>query len=231
LQTLIDLTFSETISQQIPGMGLGILVGKNVTPVKQSNLVHSEAQNLTQFILHKFAENRPAIDPVVSAVRRMYRRIGWEPTQYRPAAEALIRRIWKGMGLYQINNLVDLANIVSTRYHLPMGLYDLNKITGGIVVDVGRSGETYQGIFKEVIHAEGKLVLRDENGVFGNPTADSARTSIDMNTANILALFYIPAEIEQIYIDQTLYTLAELYHKECPSCTTEIATLRSIHTT
>jgi DNA/RNA-binding domain of Phe-tRNA-synthetase-like protein len=151
----------------------------------------------------------------------MYRRIGWEPTQYRPAAEALIRRILKGTGLYRINNLVDLANIVSTRYHLPMGLYDLHKIDHPIVVDVGRAAESYQGIYKDLIHAEGKMVLRDVSGIFGNPTADSARTCIDSDTRSLVAIFFTPAEIEPSYLDQTLAALAALYQQECPQCTME----------
>jgi hypothetical protein len=114
LSAAVNLSFSDLIKRKIPGLGLGNLTASPVAVVKNSPLVRSETQDLQQFILRKFSTNRPAADPVVSAVRRMYRRLGWEPTQYRPAAEAMIRRIWKGTGLYQINNLVDLANIVST---------------------------------------------------------------------------------------------------------------------
>jgi DNA/RNA-binding domain of Phe-tRNA-synthetase-like protein len=217
----IKITFSDLISAKLPGMCLGNLVAENLTVTRQSPLVNSATQELTQFILQKFAERPPSADPVISAVRRMYRRIGWEPTQYRPAAEALIRRILKGTGLYQVNNLVDLANIISTRFHLPMGLYDLDKIKPGIEVDVGRAGESYQGIYKDLIHAEGKLVLRDSEGIFGNPTADSARTCINPETKNILAIFFTPAEVEPSYLDQTLAALAALYQQECPQCSIE----------
>ncbi len=221
MSSLIKITFSDLITARLPGMCLGNLLAENLTVTKQSSLVSSQSQELKQFILQKFADRPPSSDQVISAVRRMYRRIGWEPTQYRPAAEAMIRRILKGIGLYQINNLVDLANIVSTRFHLPMGLYDLNKIKPSLVVDVGRAGETYQGIYKELIHAEGKLVLRDGSGIFGNPTADSARTCIDPDTKGILAIFFTPAEIEQSYLDQTLAALAALYQQECPQCRIE----------
>ncbi len=212
----IKICFSDLITARLPGLCLGNLVAENLTVTKQSTLVDSASQELTQFILEKFAGKPPSADAVISAVRRMYRRIGWEPTRYRPAAEALIRRILKGSGLYQINNLVDLANITSTRFHLPMGLYDLDKIEPGIEVDVGRAGESYQGIYKDLIHAEGKLVLRDSEGIFGNPTADSARTCINPDTRNILAVFFTPAEIEQSYLDQTLAALTALYQQECP---------------
>ena len=217
----ITITFSDLITARLPGMCLGNLVAENLTVTRQSPLVESATQELTQFILQKFAGRPPSTDAVISAVRRMYRRIGWEPTQYRPAAEALIRRILKGSGLYQINNLVDLANIISTRFHLPMGLYDLDKIKPAIEVDVGRAGESYQGIYKDIIHADGKLVLRDSEGIFGNPTADSARTCINPDTKNILAVFFTPAEIEQSYLDQTLTALITFYQQECPQCRIE----------
>lgn len=217
----ITLAFSETIKSKIPGMYLGNLIGGNLTVRDQSALVGLEIQSLVTFIKHKFAVIKPSADPVVSSVRRMYRRIGWEPTQYRPSSEAMIRRIIKGTGLYQVNNLVDLANITSTRYHLPMGLYDLKKVNGIITVDVGKADETYQGIFKDLIHAEGKLILRDRTGIFGNPTADSARTCIDENTTDLLATFFTPPEVEYSYLEQTFAFMLSLYQQECPGCRIE----------
>ncbi len=107
-------------------------------------------------------------------------------------------------------------NVASTRFHLPMGLYDCDLISGAISVDVGREGEEYQGISKSVIHAEGKLVLRDEIGIFGNPTADSLRTCINEKTKHILALFFTPPEVEESYVWDTLKYLQNLYSTECP---------------
>ena len=48
-----------------------------------------------------------------------------------------------------------------------MGLYDTDKISGNIIADVGMADETYEGISKDIIHAHGKLILRDDNGIFG----------------------------------------------------------------
>jgi DNA/RNA-binding domain of Phe-tRNA-synthetase-like protein len=143
----------------------------------------------------------------------MYRRIGWEPTQYRPSSEALVRRILKGKGLYRINNLVDYGNIVSASFFLSMGLYDFDKIEGNIVLDVGKPSEEYEGISKSRIHAEGKLILRDSRGIFGNPTADSLRTSITLNTKRALALFFCPPEVSDDYINSTLASLATHYNR------------------
>ena len=95
-----------------------------------------------------------------------------------------------------------------------MGLYDINKISGPIAVDVGQKGEKYRGISKDLIHATGKLVLRDKKGVFGNPTADSLRTSIQADTKKVLALFFTPPEVSEFYLKETLSFLEELYKVE-----------------
>jgi len=171
-------------------------------------------EDVTRYLKEKFREQPLSADPVVSAVRRMYRSVGWEPTKYRPSSEALMRRIIRDKGLYRVNNVVDLANLVSARYHIPMGLYDEDKIHGNIVLDVGREGEFYDGISRKGIRAEGKLILRDEDGVFGNPTADSARTAISENTKKLRALFFCPPHTDAQHIMAIRETM-QRYFSEC----------------
>ncbi len=210
------IRFSTLIREKISGLKLGLLVGKNLKVNKHSELVNSQFENLDIHIKNKFSDHPPSKDPIVSTVRRMYRRIGWEPTQYRPSSEAMIRRFLKNKGLYHINNLVDLGNVASTRFHLPLGLYDSSQIVGEVIMDVGKEGEEYQGISKDIIHASGKLILRDELGIFGNPTADSARTRIQDKTENIWAVFFIPPEVNAVWLNDTLEDLQSLYSQECP---------------
>jgi len=216
------ILFSDTILAQIPGIKLGVIKISSGKVRENSGIVSSQFVELGEFIKTKFSKNPPSSDPVVSAVRRMYRRVGWEPTKYRPSSEAMIRRFLKGIGLYRINNFVDLGNVASTRFHLPMGLYDADKINGNIIIDVGRQDEAYEGISKDLIHATGKLILRDDAGIFGNPTADSKRTSLSMSTTNILAIFFTPPEVAIDYLNETLNFIINLYQIECPQLKTEI---------
>jgi hypothetical protein len=64
----------------------------------------------------------------------VFRGFGVDPTQYRSAAEALLRRLIKQGELPSIGTLVDLANLVSIRYALPVAVFDQGGITGGTVV-------------------------------------------------------------------------------------------------
>ena len=49
--------------------------------------------------------------PVIFATREAYKRCGKDPGRYRPSAEALRRRLMRGIPLYQIDTLVDLINL------------------------------------------------------------------------------------------------------------------------
>lgn len=213
---MINLTISEIIKEKIKGIKFGLLLANQVQVIKKDTDFENDLSDLIIELKNKFANRMPSDDEIIGHVRRMYRRIGWEPTQYRPSSEALVRRLLKDKGLYRINNLVDYGNLVSARFHLSMGLYDIDKIDGDPVFDVGREGESYQGISKDKIRAEGKLILRDDTGIFGNPTADSLRTSITENTHSALAIFFCPPEVTDSYLLEVLNSLKSYYQRSCP---------------
>jgi DNA/RNA-binding domain of Phe-tRNA-synthetase-like protein len=134
---------------------------------------------------------------IADAVRAMYRRLGVDPTKTRPSSEALLRRLRKGGELPRVNTLVDVINWCSAESGLPFGLYDLGKIQGSVEVRLGRAGEEYGGIRKDVVHLAGRLTLADAAGPFGNPTSDSARTMITTETTSALVVIFVPATVER----------------------------------
>ncbi len=206
-----QITASEIIRNRVSGMQIGLLSTSEITVTREDEAFDTCLDQLVTMLHEAFPDKRPSVNEVVGHVRRMYRRIGWEPTQYRPSSEALVRRLLKGKGLYRINNLVDYGNLVSAAHFLPMGLYDAEKLHGNILVDVGGEDEAYDGITRDGIRAGGKMILRDSEGIFGNPTADSRRTRITMKTKSALALFFCPPEISRACIEKTLDALAGHY--------------------
>jgi DNA/RNA-binding domain of Phe-tRNA-synthetase-like protein len=136
------------------------------------------------------ARTSPPGDP--TAVRSMYRRVGIDPTKTRPSSEALLRRVGRGDALPRINSLVDICNWCSLNFQLPYGLYDRDRISGAIELRLGREGEEYAGIRKDVVHLAGRLTLADEEGPFGNPTSDSARTMVTPQTRHALLVVFAP---------------------------------------
>lgn len=127
--------------------------------------------------------------PSIAATRRVYRACGKDPSRYRPASEALIRRMLKGKELYQIDTLVDLINVASIAYGYSIGGFDADKFVGDtLTLGVGREGEPYEGIGRGMINIAGLPVYRDEQGGVGTPTSDNERTKIDINTSHLVVL-------------------------------------------
>ncbi len=127
--------------------------------------------------------------PSIAATRRVYRACGKDPSRYRPAAEALIRRMLQGKSLYQIDTLVDLVNVASIAFGYSIGGFDADKFMGDtLTLGIGREGEPYEGIGRGMINIAGLPVYRDTEGGVGTPTSDNERTKMEIGTTHLVVL-------------------------------------------
>ncbi len=78
--------------------------------------------------------------------RAAFRLFGVDPTQYRSAAEALLRRLTKKGDIPSINTLVDICNLVSIRYALPVAAFDWTALGGGITVHFAKGDERFTAL-------------------------------------------------------------------------------------
>ena len=147
------------------------------------------------------------------AVRTMYRRIGLDPTRTRPSSEALLRRVRRGDPLPRISTLVDVCNWCSLEFQLPYGLYDVAALEPPVELRLGREGESYPGIRKDVVNVAHRMTLADAQGPFGNPTSDSARSMITDATTCVLAVIFAPAQTSAQRLDAALKATAERIHE------------------
>jgi DNA/RNA-binding domain of Phe-tRNA-synthetase-like protein len=160
---------------------------------------------------------RTAAEPagLIAAVRTMYKRVGLDPTKTRPSSEALWRRVRKGDELPRINSLVDVINWCSLETQLPFGLYDAGRLHGNVTLRLGRPGEAYAGIRKDVVHLDGRLTLADADGPFGNPTADSARTMVTPATTRALVVIFAPAQLSPAVVEHAVAVTGERIAAYC----------------
>lgn len=128
--------------------------------------------------------------PNVRESRLAYKAFGKDPSRYRVSSEALIRRIGQGKGLYEVNTVVDVNNLISIESGFSVGSYDTANIEDVLVFRTGKQGETYKGIGKENVNIENLPVLADEKGAIGSSTSDSERAMITENAKEVLTLIY-----------------------------------------
>ncbi|MBB5791838.1 B3/B4 domain-containing protein [Jiangella mangrovi] len=103
--------------------------------------------------------------PQIQAWRRTFAAMGLKPTQYRCAAESLLRRLAKVGTLPRIHPLVDLCNAVSVAAAIPVAVLDRDRIKGDLEVRRAHGDETYATFAGDVEHpVPGEVIFADEAG-------------------------------------------------------------------
>jgi DNA/RNA-binding domain of Phe-tRNA-synthetase-like protein len=126
--------------------------------------------------------------PPILATRNTYKKLGKDPNRYRPSAEALRRRILKGVELYKINTLVDAINLISLKTGYSIGGFDASLVQGSLELGVGQKDEKFEAIARGFLNIEGLPVYRDSIGGIGTPTSDEERTKISLHSNKLLML-------------------------------------------
>lgn len=190
----MSIIIDDSISQIMPGCRLGL-------SLIEDTVIKGTPAALAQEFLQLQAELDGAYDleglphlPRIIAVRKMYKKLHFDASRYRPASEALIRRVLQHKNLYYVNSAVDVNNYCSLKFLLPCGLYDADSLEGEIVYRLATPG-TYVNIAGNEVSTEGKPFLADRLGVFGNPTADARRTAVTLSTRRLLSVIYADEEV------------------------------------
>lgn len=182
-----SIAFSEEIIAACPHLHVAAVRCE----VKNSNH-DKELWNTIEAFTARFTEStrmdQIKLRPAILATREVYKKLGKDPNRYRPAGEALCRRILKGQPLYQIDTLVDLINLVSLKTGYSIGGFDEDLIEGDLLLGVGKAGEPFEAIGRGSLNIEGLPVYRDKLGGIGTPTSDEERTKITSQTTRLLML-------------------------------------------
>lgn len=180
-----EITISQAIKNKLPDLTLGCIECDVVISEENSELWR-EIEAISGIIGHSGELAEVGSNPAIRASRMAYRRCGKDPSRYRLSSEALMRRVVKGHQLYRINNVVDLINLISLKSGMSIGGYDVDKISGSIIFDLGMKNEPYDAIGRGELNITALPVFRDSISPFGSPTSDSVRTSVTGNTKRFL---------------------------------------------
>lgn len=103
--------------------------------------------------------------PEIQAWRRAFSTLGLKPTQYRCAAESLLRRFRKDGALPRLHPLVDLCNAASLAFAVPIAVFDAAAITDYVEVRYATGTETYETFAGDLEHPyQGEIVFADAAG-------------------------------------------------------------------
>jgi DNA/RNA-binding domain of Phe-tRNA-synthetase-like protein len=147
---------SPAIWQAFPQLVPGLLVVDSVDPSADV------AARLEPFLARARAQLAAGAE---AAWRRAYAQMGMKPTQYRSAAEALLRRFRKEDQLPQLHPLVDLCNAVSLAFALPVAVFDLDQVAEFLEVRHAQGDEQYLAFSGETeTPPSGEVIFADADG-------------------------------------------------------------------
>ncbi|PKQ62066.1 hypothetical protein BZG02_14130 [Labilibaculum filiforme] len=184
---MTKIEIEEELKQICPSLRLGVIQCQVDTKEECPDLWKIINEN-TIHLQQNLAISGIATIPSINSSKKGYRAVGKDPSRYRLSAESLLRRIVNGKGLYKINNVVDLLNLVSIKSGFSIGGYNADKIEGTVRFGIGKANEAYEGIGRGSLNIEKLPIFRDDLGAFGSPTSDSLRTQIDQTCKNFLMI-------------------------------------------
>jgi len=143
--------YEPTILERFPNLCGGVITANAVN--NPSTVIDLQQAFLEE--QHRVLDrlgNKPLSEiPSLAGWRSAFRSFGVDPTRYRSASEALLRRLTKKGEIPNINTMVDIGNLVSIRYALPVAVFDFRNLSGGITVQFSSGTEAFYGLGEEGI--------------------------------------------------------------------------------
>lgn len=186
---MIEIQISNSIKEVCPNATLGCIQA-TVKVQNSSEDLLKELDKCSQDLSEKLVIEDIAKLPEIKDSREVYKKLGKAPSKYRVSSEALMRRILQKKGLYKINNIVEINNLISLKSHFSVGSYNVKNIESPIYLNVGKEGQSYKGIGKSLVNIENLPVLSDSISTFGSPTSDSERAMITDDVEEIIMCIY-----------------------------------------
>ena len=128
------------IWRDFPQLSAGVLLVEDISTLHG---VADAVATLWTAAKERLARTSEGDLPEIQAWRRAFSAMGIKPTQYRCAAESLLRRFRKEGSIPPLNPIIDLCNAVSLRFATPVAVYDPLKVTGFLEVRYSEGNEIY----------------------------------------------------------------------------------------
>ena len=191
-----QMMISERCLEVYPWMKFGYGVVKNLSPTQPSDYLRAKQKETEAYIRNSSQD----LMERAKAISRFYKVQG---EKNRSHIESLIKSISNGKSIKPVNFIVDSVMIAEVRNALLLGVHDLDRIEGDIVLDAAREGESFVGIGQRTITTrQDEIVLRDVTGIWASYTqGPDARTVVSPDSKNVMILgFFTPETSREVMI-------------------------------
>lgn len=223
---MIAFDISDVV-ERFPGFRVGMVVatGLHIVPDRPPALAEAiaEAEQST----HQAIGEMPLGDvPELGVWRETYRQFGTKKTSFRSSVERLVKKAREGNELPRINTLVDIYNLISLRYRMPVGADDLDKLISPVGYRFTQPDDTFIPLGDptgandpplpgEVVYADARHVMCRRWNWY-----QDARSAISAETTRALINVEAIEPNTAAQVEQASTELAALLAEFCGAATT-----------
>ena len=209
----------DAVLSAFQGVKIGVLLGQGVTIGGADEGLEALKASVVEEAVESFGSGPVTSHPHIRSWREMYKAFKTRPGDYRPSAEALMRRAIKTRGLPSINAAVDTYNAVSMRHRIPMGGFDMDRVRGTIRLRYSGGGEAFVPLGSSVPEETypGEVVYADDSRILTRRWnyRDCDETKITTETRNLVMFVDGSGEIPREGVGEALIELGGLLGDFC----------------
>jgi DNA/RNA-binding domain of Phe-tRNA-synthetase-like protein len=159
--------YDQAVTARYPAIRAGVIHATGLGNGPSPPGLLAEYRAAQQAARARLAATAMADIPSIAAWRRAFTAFGARPTQYRNAAEALLRRLAKHGDIPAVSTLVDIGNLVSIRYALPVAVMDRAGQAGPVTVRFATGSESFTDLGSDgsVRPDPGEVIFADRENV------------------------------------------------------------------
>ena len=201
----------ETIFDIEPNMKIGLLYYNKIAVSSSPQMLKGRLQLFQEQLFFELEDKPVNSFEGIQEWRALWKKLGADPNRYRPSMEAMYRRIAKQNYITPLHSAVDLNNFFSLRYEIPLGIYDLERTKGDIIITIGNAETTYLGLNGRENNLNGIVTLQDEAGPFGSPFVDSKRTAVTEDTTSALQVVFLRPSMQKEAATKLVESMGQMF--------------------
>ncbi len=134
-------TVEKAIFEKFPSLNIGVVIAKGIDNSGTNKEITESLKEKEEEIRESFDAKTLSQNPEIDVWRKTYSAFGAKPKDNLSSVENLYRLVLKGTDVRHINKIVDIYNLFSLRFMVPLGGEDLDKIHGDVKLTIAGPNE------------------------------------------------------------------------------------------
>lgn len=210
----------KAIFEKFQGVTLGVVIAKGMNNAGGASEIQKKLREEEKRIRENFFLETLNSHQNIAPWRAAYVAFGAKPKEHRSSVENLYRLVLEGKEVRHVNTLVDIYNLISLKYMLPVGGEDLDKMQGDISLTFAGMNEPailLLGDKEPRVPHKGEVIYKDDLGAICRRWnwREAERTKLTKQTTGAVLVIETIAPTLKEELKAALDELAELIKQYC----------------